>query len=182
MPIRSGQRLVGSRIARPEDIAGCSGEEILDLQQSLGPLTGQLQDRARRDRAPGRPAGRTTGNSGFMPISSRRCGGLRANRSVTMARPDDDFVPEDAVLSLVARYGEHPWFIRGGEEGDSPVWSCNTDTGRVALIGLSVWDWVRGDSFATPRRLSRRGLPEQNARRANGPTPAPKRGFRAWTF
>ena len=37
------QRLVGSRIARPEDIAGCSGEEILDLQAEPRPAAGQLK-------------------------------------------------------------------------------------------------------------------------------------------
>ena len=61
---------------------------------------------------------------------------------MTNGAPDDDFVPEDAPCSLVRAMASTPGSSVGGEEADSPVWSCNTDTGRVALIGLSVWDWV----------------------------------------
>ena len=173
------QRLIASCIARPEDIAGCSGEEILDLQQSLGLLPDSYKIVLG---VIGRRAGRLVDDRELWIYADQleNVRRLACEQIRDDGAPDDDFVPEDAVF-IGARYGEHPWFIRGGEEADSPVWSCNTDTGRVALIGLSVWDWVEA-IVRDAETFIENGFPEQNARRANGPTPAPKRGFRAWTF
>jgi hypothetical protein len=77
--------------------------------------------------------------------------------------PDHDPVPAEAVF-IGARQGEHPWFVLAGAAADSPVWHCNTDTGRVTRIAPGVWGWV-AEIVRDAQWHIAQGLPEQNARR-----------------
>lgn len=162
------QRLIASRIARPEEIAGCSEEEIAALEQSLGPLP---QSYKAVLGVIGRGAGGLVDDQELWIYADQLEKVNRyAREQVFEDREDsDDPVPVDAVF-IGARYGEHPWFIRAGDRADSPVWHCDTDEGRVTRIGSSVWDWVE-EIVRDAECFIDNGLREQYARRGDGPPP-----------
>lgn len=136
------QRLIASRIARSEDIAGCSGEEVAALEQRLGPLPDSYKAVLGEI---GRGAGRLVDDKELWIYADQleKVNRLAREQIFEDGEDSDDPVPEDAVF-IGARYGEHPWFILAGNGADSPVWHCDTDTGHVTRIDLSVWDWVEG--------------------------------------
>ncbi len=160
------QRLLASRIARPEDIAGCSGEEIAALEQSLGPMPDSYKAVLG---VIGRSAGRLVDEQELWIYADQleKVNRLAREQIFEHGEDSNDPVPEDAVF-IGARYGEHPWFILAGDRADSPVWHCDTDTGRVIRIALSVWGWVE-EIVRDAECFIDEGVPEQNARRGDGP-------------
>jgi hypothetical protein len=133
--------LTENGIARPDEIEGCSAAEIALLEHGFGEMPQSYRD--------------------FLGLVGRRSGLLVDRRELwihadqlddvnRMARerifewpePEDDPVPKDAVF-IGARYGEHPWFVLGGNRADSPVFHFNSDTGKVSWVAVSVWGWVQ---------------------------------------
>lgn len=153
--------LIDQGIARPQDISGLSEEELCGLERRLG-----LMPRSYRDvlAVIGHRAGHLVDSQDVWIYVDQLEAVDRMARSLIFGRAeaDPDPVPREALF-IGAQYGEHPWFVLPGPCDDSPVFRCNTDTGRVTQIGSSVWTWVQ-HLLECAVRANGAGGPQQDAR------------------
>lgn len=161
-------RLIGSGIARPEDILGCAPEEIAQLEARFGPLPDSYKAILM---AIGKGAGRLVDDHAHwiyfdqIPRINRRA------RDVLDEYAEDDIdpdVPEEAVF-ISAEYGEARTYLLARGGADSAVWALDYATGRGRKVHDSVWDWIEG--FVTNAETAiAEGAEERNSRRAEEPS------------
>lgn len=164
------QTLIEHGIARPEDIAGLSEEEIRQLEFTIGALPRSYRDVLSLI---GHRAGRLVDDRELqiyadqLPEVNRTGRERRAEWEAEGGAP----LPGDAIF-IGARYGMSPWFILQDSRahhpprGDSPVFLFDTDTGKVTQVSISVWGWVEG-LVADADYFIGKGIPEKNARRSD---------------
>lgn len=163
------QTLIERGIARPEDIAGLSEEDIRQLEFTTGALPRSYRKVLSLI---GRRAGRLVDDRELqiyadqLPEVNRMGRESRAEWEVEGGDP----VPDDAIF-IGARYGMSPWFILAEPRAyfpreDSPVFLLDTDTGKVGQVSVSVWGWVEG-LIRDAETFIADGIPEKNARRGH---------------
>lgn len=164
------QTLIEHGIARPEDIAGLSEEEIRQLEFTTGALPRSYRQVLS---VIGRRAGRLVDDRELQIYVDQL---LEVNRMGRERRAEweaegGDPIPDDAIF-IGARYGMSPWFILQDSRahhpprGDSPVFLFDTDTGKVTQVSISVWGWVEG-LVRDAEIFIAEGIPEKNARRGH---------------
>lgn len=162
------ETLIARGIARREDIAGLTQEEISALEFMTGPMPRSYREVLSLI---GHRAGRLVDDRELSIYADQ----LRDIKRMALEKcaewaEDGDPVPHDAIF-IGARCGLSPWFILPEPRAyhpreDSPVFLFDTDTGRVTQVSMSVWDWVEGlirdaETFITE------GIPARNARRGS---------------
>ena len=159
-------RLIAAGIARPQDIMGCTAQEVAALEARFGRFPQSYRDMLLLC---GKGAGALVDDREVFlfadqleRINADGWEALRLYREDGYA-PD---VPEGAVF-VADRYGEHPQFILTGERADSPVSMFNTDLGAVTQVAGSVWEWMESFAAGAAYFLGR-GLGGRNARRGPG--------------
>lgn len=137
------QTLVQKRIARPDQIVGCSPNEIASLEARLGRFPQSY-----------RSVLATLGKSAGLLVVREEMH-IYADQLADNASRGADYValwaqdgvalevPQGAIF-IATRYGEHPVFILSGERADSPVWLIDSDEGTVRRIADGVWDYFEG--------------------------------------
>lgn len=160
--------LVEHGIAGPEEIVGLAEDEIRALEATTGPMP--LSYRQVLSLI-GRSAGRLVDRAEFQIFIDQleevtRMG--REQREGWRSERIGDPAPADAIF-IGARHGGSPWFILPEypgwpARGDSPVFLLDSDTGRVRLAAISVWEWV--DSLVTDAAY---WIGKEGAQRAVGP-------------
>lgn len=164
------QTLIEHGIARPEDIAGVSQEEIRQLEFTFG-----ASPRSYRDVLSliGHRAGRLVDDRELQIYADQlpEVNRMGRERRADWEAEGGDPIPDDAIF-IGARYGMSPWFILQDSRahhpprGDSPVFLFDTDTGKVTQVSISVWGWVEG-LVRDAEIFIAEGIPEKNARRGH---------------
>ncbi len=165
------QTLIEHGIARPEDIAGLSGEDIRQLEFTTGPMP---QSYRQVLALIGHRAGRLVDDREFQIYADQlpEVNRMGRERRAEWVAEGGDPVPDDAIF-IGARYGMSPWFILAEPRADhpradSPVFLFDTDTGKVSQVSISVWAWVEG-LVRDAETFIAEGIPEKNARRGHRP-------------
>lgn len=163
------QTLIEHGIARPEDIAGLSEEEIRQLEFTTGPIPRSYRDVLSLI---GHRAGRLVDDRELQIYADQlpEVNRMGRERRAEWEAEGGDLVPDDAIF-IGARYGMSPWFILQDSRAyhpraDSPVFLFDTDTGKVTQTSISVWAWVEG-LVRDAEIFIAEGIPEKNARRGH---------------
>lgn len=164
------QTLIEHGIARPEDIAGLSEEEIRQLEFTTGALPRSYRQVLS---VIGRRAGRLVDDRELQIYADQlpEVNRMGRERRADWEAEGGDPIPDDAIF-IGARYGMSPWFILQDSRahhpprGDSPVFLFDTDTGKVTQVSISVWGWVEG-LVRDAEIFIAEGIPEKNARRGH---------------
>lgn len=164
------QTLIEHGIARPEDIAGLSEEEIRQLEFTTGALPRSYRQVLS---VIGRRAGRLVDDRELQIYADQlpEVNRMGRERRAEWEAEGGDPIPDDAIF-IGARYGMSPWFILQDSRahhpprGDSPVFLFDTDTGKVTQVSISVWGWVEG-LVRDAEIFIAEGIPEKNARRGH---------------
>lgn len=146
-------RLIASGIARPEDIEGCSQDEISMLESRFGPLPQSYRTVLA---AIGHRAGHLVDDHAHWIYADQLA---RINKQALRVLDEyaegefDPDIPENAMF-IGAHYGGNPVFIiaEGGDDG--PVWQLDYANGRVRQIHASVWDWLESYIAAAEKALA----------------------------
>jgi len=164
------QTLIEHGIARPEDIAGVSEEEIRQLEVMTGPIPLSYRQVLALI---GHRAGRLVDDRELQIYADQlpEVNRMGRERRADWEAEGGDPIPDDAIF-IGARYGMSPWFILQDSRahhpprGDSPVFLFDTDTGKVTQVSISVWGWVEG-LVRDAEIFIAEGIPEKNARRGH---------------
>lgn len=164
------QTLIEHGIARPEDIAGLSEEEIRQLEFTTGALPRSYRQVLS---VIGRRAGRLVDDRELQIYADQlpEVNRMGRERRAEWEAEGGDPIPDDAIF-IGARYGMSPWFILQDSRahhpprGDSPVFLFDTDTGKVTQVSIGVWGWVEG-LVRDAEIFIAEGIPEKNARRGH---------------
>lgn len=162
------ETLIERDIARPEDIAGLSDEDIRQLEFTTGALPRSYRDVLSLI---GHRAGRLVDDRELQIYADQlpEVNRMGRERRAEWEAEGGDPVPDDAIF-IGPRYGMSPWFILQDSRthfpprGDSPVFLFDTDTGKVTQTSISVWGWVEG-LVRDAETFIAEGIPEKNARR-----------------
>ena len=157
-------RLIASGIARPADIAGCTPEEIGQLERSHGRFPDSYRDVLALI---GHRAGRLVDDEEFWIYADQLEQVNAAGRQAILDFAEDgmDLGIPDQAFFISARYrADYPHYLLTGEAADSRVWVLNGDRGIVERAQPSVWLWIE-DFVVDAERSIRLGLGGRNARR-----------------
>jgi len=138
---RLRERLIGSNIARPEDIAGCPPDEIAGIEARYGVLPASYREILS---LVGHRAGRLVDDREFWIYADQLEAVNREAKEMVACCAEDgqeSGVPTNAFF-ISARYGENPCYLLTGKADDSAVHIFKSDDCRVELVHLSVWGWI----------------------------------------
>lgn len=162
------ETLIARGVARAEDIAGLTQEDIDALEAVTGPMP---QSYRQVLALIGYRAGRLVDDRELQIYADqlREVKRMALEKRVEWHADGGDPIPDDAIF-IGARYGLSPWFILSENRAhlpreDSPVFLFDTDTGKVSQVSISVWGWVEG-LIRDAETFIAKGIPERNARRA----------------
>ncbi|WP_127143208.1 SMI1/KNR4 family protein [Pelagibacterium montanilacus] len=157
-------RLIASNIADPQDIEGCTPEEIDHLVSRFGPLPESYRDILS---VIGHRAGRLVDDHADWVYFDQLGRINRQARDVIDEYAEDDIdpdVPEEALF-IAAHHGEKPMYLLAEGHADSAVWVLDFASGRVKKVHDSVWAWIE-ELLVSAEAAIAAGEPEHNSRRA----------------
>jgi len=129
--------LIASGVARPEDIQGCTPEEVAELEWRYGILPASYKATLALI---GHRAGRLVDDSEFWIYADQLDLVNQKARTLLDGRAEDDMNPgvPDNAFFISARYGENPTYLLTGEADDSAVFMFKSDDCRVEIVQPSV--------------------------------------------